>query len=178
MRVMMALMLLLALTGMTAAQDKPAGTSPDKTTPAPIEFRDSPVEELLNWARKRTGCGFIFDADHLLDEGKKPLKVSYTPATEGGEQDDILVLFECLKRVGLVAMEVQGLEDITYHILPVNEAIGYADVAWEFEQLEGLYFGTLRVEARTIAIDKIEAIARKFLSRHGQITALPETSIL
>lgn len=117
-------------------------------------FNDAPVSQVLLWAQQDLGCGFIYEAELLLRDGK-PRRVSAdaTGLKKSGEKR--LFLFEVLRRAGLVCFEVQGLPGPTYQLVEAAEAARLAPLARSREELGERYFATLAIKLERASVQRV-----------------------
>lgn len=88
------ILLLLAVPGRAQEAPKP-------------EFDNAPVGELLVWAQKALGVGFVYEGKDLLDpatgQSRKVTSKGTAPQTRAEKQ---VLMLELLRRAGLVAFEL------------------------------------------------------------------------
>ncbi len=154
-KIVLPLLAVLALVTATAAQDAP---------PKP-DFDNAPVLDVLLWARRDIGCGFMYQAELLLDPATgKPRTVSAEGVKPRGNADKTLLLFELLRRSGLVAFEVGGLAGPTYQL---HDAAGAARVATLFEHPDEVgthLFAGLSIRLRRVSAAEVAERIRERLT--------------
>ncbi|NUO16385.1 MAG: hypothetical protein HUU03_08080 [Planctomycetaceae bacterium] len=120
-----------------SAQENPPPQNPD--------FKDAPVSDVLKWAQAELGCGFIYEGQDLF-EGGKPLSISSASLKPGNKAERTLALFELLRRVGLVAFQVEGLPGPVYQIVKGPQAARFATVARTPQEAARYYFAALAIK--------------------------------
>ncbi|MCA8917954.1 MAG: hypothetical protein KDB68_06220 [Planctomycetes bacterium] len=138
--------------------------SAQEATPKP-EFDNAPVTEVLIWAQKSIGVGFIYDGNVLNDPKTEQVRrVTAKHVQPETKPERTLLLFELLKRCGLVAFEVGGMPGPTYHLYTADGAARNAVIVDAPEALDGLYFGSLSVHLRRSSVQDVATRIRPKLT--------------
>jgi|GEM_PF-5664411 len=143
-------------------------------------FDAAPISQLLLWYQKEMGTGFLLNEGSALNDDLTPVRVSFMPPQGTSDAELLILLFESMRSVGRVLMPVEGLDNdtLTFNLLRVEEAAGYGVVADQISELEGYYFGSLAINSKLMSVEEMQALLTPLLSRHGRMTALPNTSKL
>ncbi|MCA8913127.1 MAG: hypothetical protein KDB82_15610 [Planctomycetes bacterium] len=153
----------LLLVAMAALMFVPADAQ--EAAPKP-EFDDAPVTDVLKWAQQSIGVGFIYDGEVLNDPASGQIRrVTAKHVAPDTKAEKTLLLFELLKRCGLVAFEVGGMPGPTYHLYSADGAARNAVIVKTPEELSDLYFGSLSVQLKRSAVQAVAARVRPKLSQ-------------
>lgn len=153
------------------AQDQPAGA------PKP-EFDNAPVTDVLNWAQKSLGVGFVYEGKDLADGGQ-PRRITSRGIDPQTREEKLVLLLELLRRAGLVAFEVGGLPGPTYHLHTGEAAARNAPVVDSLEKLKGAYFAALSIRVkRAQPADVAARIRDRLTPRIGGIEVFEATGAL
>lgn len=141
------------------------------------EFDNAPVTEVLTWARESIGVGFIYDGEVLNDpETKQIRRITARHVQPETKPEKTLLLFELLKRCGLVAFEVGGLPGPTYQLYTADDAARNAVIVQSADDLKDLYFGSLSVNLRSSVVQAVASRIRPILTRDiGSIQVFENT---
>lgn len=140
----------------------PAGAQQPEPKP---EFDNAPVTDVLRWAQDSIGVGFIYDAAVLTDPGTNQLRrVTARQAQPATSAEKTLLLFELLKRCGLVAFVVGGLPGPTYQLYAADGASRAADIALSVDELDGRYFGALSIRLQAASVQSVAPRIRERLT--------------
>jgi type II secretory pathway component GspD/PulD (secretin) len=162
-----ALAILFCLTLSSSAQE-----------PEAITFKDAPITEVLAWAQKDIGCGFVYEGADLMLDGK-PRKISSERLTPKSNAEKTLALFELLKRAELVAFEVEGMPGPTYQLVKGTEATRYATVVKTLAEARKYYFAALSIKLmRADPTQAAEAVRRVLTEHVGTVEVFTQTHTL
>jgi len=140
----------LALLLMLAALIGPARAQEAQPKP---EFENAPVTDVLLWAQKSIGCGFVYEGAVLNDPATGQLRrVTARHAQPASKAEKTLLLFELLKRCKLVPFEVGGMPGPTYHLYTAEGAARNAVLFDDVLELDGLYFASLSIKLKRAAV--------------------------
>lgn len=146
------LTLLLAMPGRAQEDPKP-------------EFENAPVGDVLLWARKSLGVGFVYEGRDLNDPATgQPRKVSSNGTAPTTRAERLVLLLELLRRAGLVAFELGGLPGPTYQLYTSEMAARLAPIVNSPDALEGVYFATLTIHLKRAQPADVAARIRERLS--------------
>jgi type II secretory pathway component GspD/PulD (secretin) len=152
----------LLLAALLAFSLSPAGAQQAQPKP---EFKDAPVTDVLLWAQKSIGVGFVYDGKVLNDPATGQLRrVTASHVEPQTRPEKTLLLFEILKRCGLVAFEVGGMPGPTYHLYAADGAARNAAIVNSINELEGMYFASLAIKLRRAAVQSVAPRIRPKLS--------------
>lgn len=133
-----------------------AGLLPAQDAAPKPEFNDAPVTEVLLWAQKSIGCGFIYDGEVLKDPATGQVRRVTAQLVEPATRPEkTLLLFELLKRAGLVPFEVGGMPGPTYQLYGAEGAARNAAIVQSREELDGLYFASLSIRLRSAPVQSV-----------------------
>lgn len=150
--VMFALALLLAIPG--RAQDDPRP-----------EFDNAPVGDVLAWAQKSLGVGFMYEGKDLLDPAtNQPRRITSKGARPQTRAEKLVLLLELLRKANLVAFEMGGIPGPTYQLLTGDAAARLAPIVADPAALKGMYFGALSIRLERAAPIDVAARIRERLS--------------
>jgi hypothetical protein len=132
---------------------------------------------VLKWAQQSIGVGFIYEGAVLNDPASgKIRRVTAKHVEPATKPEKTLLLFELLKRCGLVAFEVGGMPGPTYHLYTSDGAARNAVIVNKPEDLKDLYFGSLSVHLRHSAVQAVSARIKPKLSKGvGSIEVFEKT---
>ncbi|MCB9893893.1 MAG: hypothetical protein H6839_05570 [Planctomycetes bacterium] len=155
----------------------PAGAQEAQHKP---EFNNAPVTDVLLWAQKSMGVGFIYEGDMLNDpETKQIRKVTASHVEPQTKPEKTLLLFELLKRCGLVAFEVGGMPGPTYHLYSADGAARNAVIVQSPDDLSGMYFAALTIQLHRAGVQSVAPRIRKVLTPNvGSIEVFEDTHTL
>ena len=161
------LLIAVAFVGFTPAQE---------ATPKP-EFNDAPVTEVLIWAQKSIGCGFIYDGEVLNDPATgKVRRVTASQLEPKTKPEKTLLLFELLKRARLVAFEVGGLPGPTYQLYGADGASRNSVILQEPGELKGMYFASLSIRLKHAPVQTVAPRVREKLTEGiGSVEVFEDT---
>ena len=144
----------------------------------PLAFKDAPITDVLAWAQKDIGCGFIYEGADLMLEGK-PRRISSERLAPKSKAERTLALFEILRRAELVAFEVEGMPGPTYQLVRGNEAARYATVVKNMEEARKYYFAALSIKLmRADPAATADAVRRVLTERVGSVEVFAQTHTL
>lgn len=165
------IVLLAALTLMLSLQSQ-------AQEPEVVTFKDAPITDVLAWAQKDIGCGFVYEGADLMDEGKVR-RISCERLTPKTKAESTLVLFELLKRVELVAFEVEGMPGPTYQLVRGTEAARYATLVKSVQEAGKFYFAALAIKLMRADPAKAAEAVRKVLTQNvGYVEVFAQTHTL
>ncbi|MBK8205873.1 MAG: hypothetical protein IPK87_03645 [Planctomycetes bacterium] len=167
-RILLPLVLLLALLVPATAQEQP---------PKP-EFDNAPITDVLMWAQKSIGCGFIYEAEVLRDATGQPRRITATHLEPASRAEKTLLLFELLRRCGLVPFEVGGMPGPTYQLY---DAAGAAQSAPLFEHPDDIkpLFAALSIRLRRASAAEVaERIKPRLTDGVGSVEVFSATHTL
>lgn len=146
--------------------------------PEAVTFNDAPVTEVLAWAQKKIGCGFIYEGADLMLDGKVR-RISSERLTPKGKAEQTLALFELLRRAELVAFEVEGMPGPTYQLVRGAEAARYATVVKTVTEAKKYYFAALSIKLmRADPALTAQAVRRVLTENLGSIEVFEQTHTL
>jgi len=146
--------------------------------PEAVAFKDAPITDVLTWAQKDIGCGFIYEGADLMVDGK-PRRISSERLTPKSKAEKTLALFELLKRAELVAFEVEGMPGPTYQLVRGAEATRYATVVKTLEEARKYYFAALSIKLmRADPAQAAEAVRRVLTEHVGTVEVFTQTHTL
>jgi len=149
-----AALLALALLVPTRAQDDPKP-----------EFDNAPVSDVLVWAQKSMGVGFIYEGKDLVDPTtNQQRKVTSKGVAPQSRAEKLVLLLELLRRAGLVAFELGGLPGPTYQLHTGDVAARLAPIVNDPAALKGMYFGALSIRLKRAVPLEVVARVRERLS--------------
>lgn len=150
------LLLGVAFVGFTPAQEAP---------PKP-EFDNAPVTEVLMWAQKSIGCGFIYEGEVLNDPGTKQVRrVTAKHVEPATKPEKTLLLFELLRRAKLVAFEVGGMPGPTYQLYGAEGAARNSVILQDPRDLKGMYFASLSIRLKNAPVQSVAPRVREKLTQ-------------
>lgn len=165
------ILLLAALTLMLGLQSK-------AQEPEAVAFKDAPITDVLAWARKDIGCGFIYEGADLMVEGKVR-RISCERLAPKTKAERTLVLFELLKRVELVAFEVEGMPGPTYQLVRGTEAARYATLVKSVQEAQKYYFAALAIKLmRADPASAAQAVRKVLTENVGYVEVFAQTHTL
>ncbi|MBE7491495.1 MAG: hypothetical protein HS108_07045 [Planctomycetes bacterium] len=133
-------------------------------TPRP-EFDNAPVGDVLVWAQKSLGVGFVYEGRDLVDPAtNQPRRVTSKGTNPQTRAERVVLLLELLRRAGLVAFEVGGMPGPTYQLHTGEAAARLAPIVDDPARLAGLYFGALSIRLKRAAPIEVAARVRERLS--------------
>lgn len=148
--------------------------------PERVSFNDAPVTEVLTWAQKDIGCGFVYEGQDLLAEGKVR-RVSAQNLGAKTKAEKTLALFELLKRADLVAFEIEGMPGPSYQLVRGAEAVRYATVTKSPREAQKYYFAALSIRLMRADPGMVAQAVRKVLTDgvgHVEVFAQTHTLIV
>lgn len=146
------LLLLLLVPGRAQEDSKP-------------EFDNAPITDVLAWAQKSLGVGFVYEGKDLIDPAtSQARKVTSKGAMPEGRAQKLVLLLELLRRAGLVAFELGGLPGPTYQLYTGETAARLAPVLSSPVDLKGMYFAALSIRLHRAAPVDVSARIRERLS--------------
>ncbi|MBX3474819.1 MAG: hypothetical protein KF754_10580 [Planctomycetes bacterium] len=159
------ILLLLAVPGRAQEAPKP-------------EFDNAPVGELLVWAQKALGVGFVYEGKDLLDpatgQSRKVTSKGTAPQTRAEKQ---VLMLELLRRAGLVAFELGGLPGPTYQLHTGESAARLAPMVEDPAALKGMYFGALSIRLkRALPLEVATRIRERLSPGVGRVEVFETTS--
>ena len=162
---------------LAAAMIVPAGAQ--EVAPKP-EFDNAPVTDVLLWAQKSIGCGFVYEGAVLNDPATGQLRrVTSSHVEPASKAEKTLLLFELLKRCKLVPFEVGGMPGPTYHLYTADGAARNAVILSSIDELEGMYFASLSLRLRHAAAQVLAARIRPKLTEGiGNVEVFEDTHSL
>ncbi len=165
------LLLLLALPGMTgnAQQEQPKP-----------EFDNAPVGDVLLWAQKSLGVGFVYEGKDLNDAASGlPRRVTGKGTQAETRNQKLVLLLELLRRAGLVAFEIGGLPGPTYQLHSGENAARLAPVVEDPKALQGMYFAALSIRlGRAAPLDVATRIRERLSPGVGRVEVFDATHTL
>ncbi|MBZ0137481.1 MAG: hypothetical protein K8I27_14030 [Planctomycetes bacterium] len=161
------LLIAVAFAGFVPAQE---------AEPKPV-FENAPITEVLVWAQKSIGCGFIYEGEVLNDPATgKVRRVTATHTEPASNPEKTLLLFELLRRASLVAFEVGGLPGPTYQLYSAAGAARNSVILQEPAELEGLYFASLSIRLRHAPVQTVAPrIREKLTAGLGSVEVFEDT---
>jgi len=150
-----AVVLLLVALSPSRAQDDPKP-----------EFNDAPITEVLDWAHKSIGVGFIYEPEVLRSpggEGLRRITARHTQPVTRAERT--VLMFELLRAMGLVGFEVGGLPGPTYRLFDASQASRHAPILDRIEDTDGMLYAGLTIRLRRASVQEVSARIRPRLSR-------------
>lgn len=143
-----------------------AGLTPAQEAAPKPEFDNAPVTEVLLWAQKSIGCGFIYEGEVLNDPSTNQLRrVTAKHVEPSTKPEKTLLLFELLKRAKLVAFEVGGMPGPTYHLYGAEGAARNSTILQEPSELEGMYFASLSIRLKHASVQSVAPRVREKLTQ-------------
>ncbi len=144
------------------------------------EFDNAPVTKVLLWAQKSIGCGFVYEGDDLNDpETGRVRRITAKHVEPDTRAEKTLLLFELLKRAGLVAFEVGGLPGPTYQLHTAEGAARNAPLISHPDELGGLYFASLSIHLKRADVQSVAPRIRPKLTEGvGGLEVLEDTQSL
>jgi hypothetical protein len=172
-RTALAVVMLVALAALLA----PAGAQ--EAAPKP-EFDNAPVTDVLMWAQKSIGCGFVYEGAVLNDPATGQLRrVTARHVEPESKAEKTLLLFELLKRCRLVPFEVGGMPGPTYHLYTADGAARNAVILSSPQELEGMYFASLSIRLKRAAVQAVAPRIRPKLTEGiGSLEVFEDTHSL
>lgn len=168
-RLILPLLIVGALLGSATAQEP---------EPKP-EFNNAPVTDVLVWAQRSIGCGFIFEAETLRGADGRPRGITATHVQPATQAERTLLLFELLRRCGLVAFEVGGLPGPTYQLYDAQAAARAAPLYRHPDEAAGTTFGGLSIQLkRASAVEVATRIRRRLSDGAGAVEVIEATQTL
>ncbi|MCC6466476.1 MAG: hypothetical protein IT463_14140, partial [Planctomycetes bacterium] len=156
------------------------GTTQAQETPPKALFDNAPVADVLLWARKELGVGFLYESGDLLDPAtSQPRRVSAQPAALDTREAKQALLFELLRRAELVPFEVGGMPGPTYQLHTGAEAARHAPILQHPEELGTSLFAGLSIRLKRAAAASVAARVREVLTPGiGRAEVFEETQTL
>jgi hypothetical protein len=156
-RIAIAMALLVAAALVIPADAQEAAPKP--------EFDNAAVTEVLLWAQKSIGCGFVYEGASLNDPATGQIRrITAKHIEPQTKAEKTLLLFELLRRCGLVPFEVGGMPGPTYHLYTSDGAARNAVIFNEPAELEGMYFASLSIKLRHAAVQSVAPRIREKLT--------------
>jgi type II secretory pathway component GspD/PulD (secretin) len=156
-----------------------AGSAAQEPENAP-EFQDAPVTEVLAWAHRTLGVGFVYDGAVLRGPGGEgPRRVSANHSRPENRAESTLMLFELLRRCGLVAFEVEGMPGPTYQLYAADGAARAAPLLSHLDDLGGLLFAALAIRLERATAEALAPRIRTVMTPGvGSVQILETTQTL
>lgn len=168
-RILLPLLLVGTLMGAATAQE---------AEPKP-EFNSAPVTDVLVWAQRAIGCGFIYEAEALRDADGNPRSITATHVLPETQAERTLLLFELLRRCGLVAFEVGGMPGPTYQLYDAAGAARAAPLYRHPDEAAGTTFGGVSIQlTRASAVEVATRIRRRLSEGVGAVEVIEATHTL
>jgi type II secretory pathway component GspD/PulD (secretin) len=169
-RMAIAITLLLAAAALLA----PAGAQ--EAAPKP-DFDNAAITEVLLWAQKSIGCGFVYDGASLNDPATGQIRrITAKQVDPQTKAEKTLLLFELLRRCGLVPFEVGGMPGPTYHLYTADGAARNAVIFNEPAELEGMYFAALSIRLKHAPVQSVAPrIREKLTPSTGSVEVFEDT---
>jgi len=166
--------MLLALAGALLAPARAQEAAPKP------EFNNAPVTDVLLWAQRAIGCGFVYEAAVLNDSATgQPRRITASHTEPQTKAEKTLLLFELLRRCKLVPFEIGGMPGPTYHLYDADGAARNAVIVQAPEDLEGMYFASLSLKLRRANVQTLAPRVRATLTAGvGSIEVFEETQSL
>lgn len=141
------------------------------------EFDNAPVTDVLKWAQESIGCGFIYEGEDLNDpESGKLRRITASHVEPETTAEKTLLLFELLRRCGLVPFEVGGMPGPTYQLYTVEDAARSADIVTHPRDLNGRYFASLSIRLRRANVQSVSVrVRRKLTPDIGSVEVFEDT---
>ncbi len=148
--------------------------------PAKPDFRNAPIGDVLMWAQKSIGCGFMYDGEVLRDPATGSQRtitaVHVEPATKA---EKTVLLFELLRRCGLVAFEIGGLPGPTYQLYDAAGAARNAPLFDHPDELGSTLFAGLTIRLRRVsAVEVATRIKSRLTPGAGAVEVFETTHSL
>ena len=143
-------------------------------------FKNAPITEVLVWAQKELGVGFVYEAADLIDpQTRKPFRVSADSVAARTRAQKTLLLFELLRRARLVPFTIEGMPGPTYELVTGKDAARSAEIHNHPRELDGVWFASLAIKLR-IADPKAlaERIRPRLSEGIGRVEVLERTHTL
>lgn len=165
--------LMLALIPVSA-QDQPKA---DALKP---EFDNAPVGELLAWAQKSLGVGFMYDGKDLADPAtSQPRRVTSKGVAPETRAQKLSLMLDLLRRANLVAFEIGGMPGPTYQLYTGDAAVRSAPIVDSPDALKGMYFASLSIRLKRAAPIEVASRIRERLSPGiGRVEVFDTTHVL
>lgn len=139
------------------------------------EFDNAPITDVLLWARKSIGCGFVYEAEILRDGQGQPRRVTASHAQPATSAEKTVLLFELLRRAGLVAFEIGGLPGPTYQLYDAEGAMRAAPLVDHPDKVKGV-FGAISIRLhRASALEVAERVKPRLTQGVGSVQVFSET---
>ena len=151
-------------------------TPAQEAAPEP-DFDNAPVTEVLLWAQKSIGCGFIYEGEILTDPGTNQIRrVTASHVEPDTKAEKTLLLFELLKRAKLVAFEVGGMPGPTYQLYGADGAARNSEILQDPAELKGSYFAALSIRLKHASVMTVAPrIREKLTVGVGSVEVFEET---
>ncbi|MDC1142415.1 hypothetical protein OAU50_04940 [Planctomycetota bacterium] len=148
--------------------------------PVKPEFANAPLTDVLLWAQQSIGCGFMYDAKDTLDPATgKICHITASHIEPESKAQKKLLLFELLRKCGLVAFEVGGLPGPTYEIVRGENAATSAPVLTNVNDLKAHYYAALTIRVhRASALEAAERIRKVLTPTASHIEVIEDTHTL
>jgi hypothetical protein len=167
----MAALMVVWMFAPATAQDQPA------ESPKP-EFDNAPVADVLGWAQKSLGVGFVYDGKDLADAAGQPRRVTSKGVVAETRAQKLGLLLDLLRRAGLVAFEIGGMPGPSYQLYTGETAARQAPIVESPAGLKGMYFGGLSIRLQRAVPADVAARVREKLSPVGQVEVFAPTGAL
>lgn len=128
-------------------------------------FDNAKVSAVLKWAQNDLGVGFVYEGADLVDpKTNKERTVSSQGITPKTRAQKTLLLFELLKRAGLVPFEVGGLPGPTYHLYTAKSALRNAEILNHVDDLGDRWFASLSIRVQRATVETLAKDIREILT--------------
>lgn len=166
----------IAITLLVAAAALLAPAGAQEAAPKP-EFDNAPITDVLLWAQKSIGCGFVYEGASLNDPATNQIRrITARQVEPQTKAEKTLLLFELLRRCGLVPFEVGGMPGPTYHLYTAEGAARNAVIYNQPVELEGMYFAALSIRLSRAAVQSVAPRIRpKLTAGVGSIEVFEDT---
>lgn len=156
------------------------GRAEAQESPPKVLFDNAPLADVLLWARKELGVGFLYEASDLLDPAtSQPRRVTAQPAALDTREARLALLFELLRRAELVPFEVGGMPGPTYQLHTGAEAARHAPIVSHPDELASVLFAGLSLRLKRAAAAAVAARVRDVLTPGiGRAEVFEETQAL
>ena len=164
---------LAALLAPATAQDQPAAA------PVP-DFENAPITDVLAWAQKALGVGFIYEGKDLADPATGRTRAITSRGVAATTREGKLgLLLDLLRRAGLVAFEIGGMPGPSYQLYTGEAASRQAPIVESTDLLKGMYFASLSIRLkRALPIEVAARIRERLSPGVGRVEVFEATGAL
>jgi type II secretory pathway component GspD/PulD (secretin) len=143
------------------------------------EFDGAPVTDVLIWAQRSIGCGFMYEGQVLRDPATgKQRSITAKHIEPATRAEKTALLFELLRRCGLVAFEIGGLPGPSYQLYDAAGAAANAPLFDNPDKLGNALFAGLTIRLKRAAALEVAARVKQRLTPVGAVEVFETTQTL